>query len=199
MFTPEQFKPFVPNPRTKLGKAYLLTVKDCDGVPLLAAEAAYLRENPLLWLRGLSLYASNLDYLIRQSKTRLRAMTPDPSESQSDFLKQTKEHKRWSLVQEHRLHKIRARRAELVVEFGYTDIRDVVIVGDVVAAFDEILAAVEQQEWHAVRRVANLYLEKITGSRANADEVVAPVADAEPLGDAETLEVLLSRIRGERS
>lgn len=198
MFSPEQFKPFAPNPRTKLGRAYLLTVKDCDGLALLATEAAFLRENPLLWLRGLSLYAANLDYLIRQSKSRIKSMAPMPGEVQErEFIEAVREQKRFSLVQEHRLHKIRARRSELVVEFGYTDIRQVVILGDIVDAFDEIIAAADQHEWHRVTEVAQVFLSKLTGMAVPVKEAAEPVVEVDQDDAVDALQVLLSKIRGE--
>lgn len=167
---PEHFKPYVPNPNTKLGQAYLCAVKDCDGV-LLATEANYLRDNPILWLRGMSLYANNLDFLIRQSNTRLKVMAPNPGETKTrQYLDAYRQAKNWSLVQEHRLHKIRARRAELVVELGYRDIRDVLLAGDLVGVFTDILAAIKQQDWVEPQRLAEYWIGRLTGLDAVEDD-----------------------------
>lgn len=166
----EHFKPYVPNPNTKLGQAYLCAVKDCEGT-LLATEANYLRDNPILWLRAISLYSANLDFLIRQSNTRLKAMAPRVGEPQTiEYLDTLRRARNWSLVQEHRLHKIRARRAELVVELGYRDIREALLTGDLVGVLTDILAAIKQQDWVESQRLAEYWIGRLTGLDAVEDD-----------------------------
>lgn len=166
----EHFKPYVPNPNTKLGQAYLCAVKDCEGT-LLATEANYLRDNPILWLRAISLYSANLDFLIRQSNTRLKAMAPRVGEPQTiEYLDTLRRARNWSLVQEHRLHKIRARRAELVVELGYRDIREVLLTGDLVGVLTDILAAIKQEDWKESQRLAEYWIGRLTGLDAVEDD-----------------------------
>jgi hypothetical protein len=190
---PEHFKPYVPNPNTKLGRAYVYAVKDCDGT-LLAAEANYLRDNPLLWLRSISLYAANLDFLIRQSNTRLKARAPKSGEPHTpEYIKECRQAKNWSLVQEHRLHKIKARRAELVVELGYRDIRDVLILGDLVGMLTDILAAFKQDDAIEARRLSEYWLTRLTGLNDQRDD-----DEGEPDLPSAT-SMLLRLIRGEGS
>lgn len=167
---PEHFKPYVPNPNTKLGRAYLCAVKDCEGT-LLATEASYLRDNPILWLRAISLYANNLDFLIRQSNIRLKALAPRGGEVQtSEYLDMVRRARNWSLVQQHTLHKIRARRAELVVELGYQDIREVLLTGDLVGVLTDIIAAIKQEDWVESQRLAEYWIGRLTGLDAVQDD-----------------------------
>ena len=176
----KHFKPYVPNANTKLGRAYLLAVKDCEAV-LLATEANFLRENPLLWLRAISLYANNLDFLIRQAKTRLAALKPvtgaDPSFVYSQALR---DHKAWSVAQEHKLQKIRTRRAELVVELGYADIRQALVVGDVIDGLVDILSAIKQEDWVEARAETEHWISRLSGLAWEPDdepEELSPLQD----------------------
>lgn len=195
----EHFRPFVPNSATKLGQAYLYAIKDLDGV-LLATEANFLRGNPLLWLRGLTLYASNTDFLIRQAKTRVKAMAPIPGEElTSEYLGHVRQHKAWSIIQEHRLQKVRSRRAELVIELGYSDIRQALVVGDVVEGLTEILTAVQQEDWREVEGLARHWIKRLTGLGNTEEEPSGQpeVPVAREMTEAEALAVLMSHIRGE--
>jgi hypothetical protein len=193
----EHFKPYVPNGATKLGRAYLCAVKDCDG-PLLATEASFLRDNPLLWLRALTLYASNLDFLIRQAKTRLKNTAPGHGEHPTkERTQELREHRRWSMVQEHKLHKIRARRAELAAEFGYEDIRQATATGDLVEALAEILSDLQQENWREAEAKARHWIRKLTGLGNDEDEPSGePEAVVPEMTEAEVLATLMAHIKG---
>lgn len=193
----ERFKPYVPNEATKLGMAYLCAVKDCDG-PLLVTEASFLRDNPLLWLRALTLYASNLDFLIRQAKTRLKNTAPGHGEHPTKERRQEiKENRQWSMVQEHKLHKIRARRAELVVELGYEDIREAVITGDLVEVLVDIASCVQQGEYSQAESLARHWVTRLTGLDDEEDEPSGePEAVVPEMTEAEVLATLMAHIKG---
>jgi len=183
----EHFKPYVPNPNTKLGRAYLYAVKDCEG-PLLATEASFLRDNPLLWLRAISLYSNNLDFLIKLTKTRLKAQAPVPGPTQAveapAYTQAVRDHGKWSVVQEHKLQKIRARRAELIIELGYEDIKQAMVTGDMVGALNDILTALQQEDHVEAGRLAEHWIFRLTGNRVDT-------SDPEP-AEAEDLDVLAS-------
>lgn len=187
---PEHFKAYVPNVNTKLGRAYLCAVKDCEG-NLLATEANYLRENPLLWLRAVSLYANNLDFLIRQAKTRLAALKPVMGDAPSAVYNQAiRDHKAWSVAQEHKLQKIRTRRAELIMELGYTDIREAMVVGDAVDCLADVLAALKQEDWIEAGNVVRHLITRLTHLSCEPDD--------EP-DELSTLQDLLSKVRKGRN
>ena len=192
----EHFKPYVPNPATKLGRTYLYAVKDCDG-PLLTTEAAYLRDNPVLWLRAISLYQTNMDFLIRQAKTRLKALAPKSGEVQtSKYIRFVRDHKSWSLVQEHKLNKVKSRRAELVVELGFQHIRDVLVVGDMVAVLTDVLAAIKQEDWIEAQRLTEYWIGRLTGLEAGDDEQAEQVPGEQEVNGFDALSSLLAMIRG---
>lgn len=195
----DQFKPYEPNAATKLGRAYLCAVKDCDGV-LLATEANFLRDNPLLWLRALTLYSANLDFLIRQAKTRLKATRPGHGESPTEQReREVRQHAQWSVVQQHRLNKIRARRAELVVELGYQDIREAVITGDLIEVLVDVLSSIQQGEYSEAEGLTRHWITRLTGLTNDEDEPSGqPEAAGPEMTEAEVLATLMSHIRGER-
>lgn len=190
----DHFKPYAPNPNTKLGRAYLYAVKESEG-PLSVTEANFLRDNPLLWLRAISLYSANMDFLIRQTNSRLKGLAPQPGEVQSAaYLKEVRDKKRWSMVQEHKLQKIRARRAELIVELGYSKLTDATIVGDLVGVLSDLLAALRQEDYLEAGRLAEHWIYRLTGQDVSDSEGVEPeVAEVNPLQD------LLSKVRKGRN
>lgn len=194
----EHFKPYVPNPNTKLGRAYLCAVKDCDG-PLLATEANFLRDNPLLWLRAISLYSTNLDFLIKLAKTRLKLLAPEPGPNFAaqigGYMQEMRTNKKWSIVQEHKLQKIRARRAELIIELGYEDIKQALVVGDVVGALSDILTALQTEDHMEAGRLAEHWIFRLTGERVDTSDPVP--AEAEDLDVLASLMAKIGMIPGE--
>jgi hypothetical protein len=192
MSFPEHFKPYTPNANTKLGRAYLCAAKDCEG-SLLATEANFLRENPLLWLRAISLYSANMDFAIRQAKTRLKAMAPLPGEVfDADYVRLVRDSKNRSVRNEHLLQKVKARRAELVVELGYQDIREVLLTGDIVGILADLLAALRQEDWVESKRLAEYWMCRLTGMDMDGSEDVM-----EKVKEDDGLSLLMARVRGE--
>lgn len=185
----EQFKVYVPNVNTKLGHAYTCVVRDSEGtLPITGLN--FLRENPALWLRALSLYSDNLDFVICQTKARLKAMAPMPGEAQTpEYLKELKEKRAWSIVQEHKRQKIKVRRNELVFELGYSKISEVVVTGDLVAAFNGIIASITCNNLPEAMRLAENWIYKLTGKPVGADDPFGDEPDVNPLQD------LLSKVR----
>jgi hypothetical protein len=120
-------------------------------------------------------------------------MAPLPGEVfDADYVRLVRDSKNRSVRNEHLLQKVKARRAELVVELGYQDIREVLLTGDIVGILADLLAALRQEDWVESKRLAEYWMCRLTGMDMDGSEDVM-----EKVKEDDGLSLLMARVRGE--